>query len=278
MFDSGSIGFGKRIQNRFGGAGIGDQGRHQLGPMVVDVVDPVTDYAALMETLFDFPAIREMFAGGFRMRMDSMCAVTGPYAVEILEHRLGAAKGTCVNATPLPDFGGLHPDPNPTWAHALMAEDAISSEEKEQLREKQLDALVARLSHLQGTPHILTGDFNSNAPSQQIDPMTFIDSQIRGLLAAGHGAHFIGFFIDPATPWAHLDIAGNEMSSLHQQLSGAGHALTYTFDTQKEETGIAELLRALAGQGIDFKDLQSSESSLEDIFVSLVHKNQEVRA
>ncbi|RJP67720.1 MAG: ABC transporter ATP-binding protein [Comamonadaceae bacterium] len=62
------------------------------------------------------------------------------------------------------------------------------------------------------------------------------------------------------------------------ELSGAGHALTYTFDTQKEETGIAELLRALAGQGIDFKDLQSSESSLEDIFVSLVHKNQEVRA
>ena len=97
-------------------------GRHQLGPMIVDVVDPVTDYAALMETLFDFPAIRAMFAGGFRMRMDSMCAVTGPYAVEILENRLGAVKGTCVNATPLPDFGGMHPDPNPTWAKALMDE------------------------------------------------------------------------------------------------------------------------------------------------------------
>lgn len=97
-------------------------GRHHLGDMIVDVVDPVTDYAALMETLFDFPAIRAMFAGGFRMRMDSMCAVTGPYAVEILENRLGAAKGTCVNATPLPDFGGMHPDPNPTWAKALMDE------------------------------------------------------------------------------------------------------------------------------------------------------------
>jgi phosphoglucomutase len=96
--------------------------RHQLGTMVVDVVDPVSDYAALMETLFDFPAIRAMFAGGFRMRMDSMCAVTGPYAVEILENRLGAAKGTCVNATPLPDFGGMHPDPNPTWAKTLMDE------------------------------------------------------------------------------------------------------------------------------------------------------------
>ncbi|MFN4193579.1 MAG: alpha-D-glucose phosphate-specific phosphoglucomutase [Tabrizicola sp.] len=97
-------------------------GRHRLGEMIVDVVDPVADYAALMETLFDFPAIRAMFAGGFRMRMDSMCAVTGPYAVEILENRLGAPKGTVVNGTPLPDFGGMHPDPNPTWAKALMDE------------------------------------------------------------------------------------------------------------------------------------------------------------
>jgi ABC-2 type transport system ATP-binding protein len=62
------------------------------------------------------------------------------------------------------------------------------------------------------------------------------------------------------------------------ELSGAGHTLTYTFDTQKDETGIAELLRTLHAQGIDFKDLQSSESSLEDIFVSLVHKKQEARA
>ncbi len=97
-------------------------GRHDLGGMIVDVVDPVADYAALMERLFDFPALGALFAGGFRMRMDSMCAVTGPYAVEILENRLGAAKGTVINATPLPDFGGMHPDPNPTWAKALMDE------------------------------------------------------------------------------------------------------------------------------------------------------------
>jgi len=97
-------------------------GRYTLGSMIVDVVDPVADYATLMESLFDFAAIRALFAGGFRMRMDSMCAVTGPYAVEILENRLAAAAGTCVNATPLPDFGGLHPDPNPTWAKALMDE------------------------------------------------------------------------------------------------------------------------------------------------------------
>ncbi|NBZ86068.1 alpha-D-glucose phosphate-specific phosphoglucomutase [Stagnihabitans tardus] len=101
---------------------LGTVGRHALGDMVVDVVDPVADYADLMESLFDFDKITAMFAAGFRMRMDSMCAVTGPYAVEILERRLGAAKGTVTHEVPLPDFGGMHPDPNPTWAHELMAE------------------------------------------------------------------------------------------------------------------------------------------------------------
>ena len=101
---------------------LGTVGRSRLGDMVVDVVDPVADYADLMESLFDFDKITAMFAAGFRMRMDSMCAVTGPYAVEILERRLGAAKGTVTHEVPLPDFGGMHPDPNPTWAHELMAE------------------------------------------------------------------------------------------------------------------------------------------------------------
>ncbi len=97
-------------------------GRHALAGMIVDVVDPVADYADLMETLFDFAAIRAMIAGGFRMRFDAMNAVTGPYATEVLERRLGAMAGTVVHGTPLPDFGGMHPDPNPTWAHELMAE------------------------------------------------------------------------------------------------------------------------------------------------------------
>ena len=97
-------------------------GLQRMGNMVVSVVDPVADYATLMESLFDFPAIRAMFDAGFRLRFDAMCAVTGPYATEILENRLRAAKGTVVNGTPLPDFGGLHPDPNPTWAKALMDE------------------------------------------------------------------------------------------------------------------------------------------------------------
>ncbi len=97
-------------------------GDHMVGDMVVQVMDPVADYADLMETLFDFDAIRDMIAGGFRVRMDSMCAVTGPYAVEILENRLGAPRGTVVNRQPLPDFGGMHPDPNPVWAKMLMDE------------------------------------------------------------------------------------------------------------------------------------------------------------
>ena len=97
-------------------------GAHALGGMAVEVVDPVAEYAALMETLFDFGAIRAMIAGGFRLRFDAMHAVTGPYAREILERRLGAPAGTVINGEPLPDFGGGHPDPNLTYAHELVEE------------------------------------------------------------------------------------------------------------------------------------------------------------
>ena len=103
-------------------------GETRLGDMVVQVIDPVADYADLMETLFDFAAIRAMIAGGTRLSFDAMSAVTGPYATEILERRLGAPAGTVVNGTPLPDFGGHHPDPNLVHAHVLharmMADDA----------------------------------------------------------------------------------------------------------------------------------------------------------
>ncbi len=97
-------------------------GFQALGKMTVEVIDPVADYAALMETLFDFPAIRAMFAGGFRMSFDAMSAITGPYATEILENRLGAPAGTVRNGTPLPDFGGHHPDPNLVHAKELYDE------------------------------------------------------------------------------------------------------------------------------------------------------------
>ncbi len=106
-----------------GGIPLGTLGEHALGAMVVEVVDPVADYAALMESLFDFPAIRALLSGGrFRMRFDAMHAVTGPYAHEIFERRLGAPPGTVLNGTPLPDFGGGHPDPNLTYAHDLVEE------------------------------------------------------------------------------------------------------------------------------------------------------------
>ena len=97
-------------------------GESQLGDLVVEIVDPVEDYAALMETLFDFDKISGLFQSGFTMRFDAMHAVTGPYAKAILEDRLGAAKGTVINGIPSPDFGKGHPDPNPIWAKALMDE------------------------------------------------------------------------------------------------------------------------------------------------------------
>ncbi|MFA7593485.1 MAG: alpha-D-glucose phosphate-specific phosphoglucomutase [Thiohalobacteraceae bacterium] len=95
-------------------------GEQRLGAMTVDVIDPVTDYAALMESLFDFPRIRTLLGNGrFRMRFDAMHAITGPYAEEILVRRLGAPAESLMNAVPREDFGGGHPDPNLTYAHEL---------------------------------------------------------------------------------------------------------------------------------------------------------------
>ncbi len=98
---------------------LSQTGTSKIGRMVVEVVDPVADYAALMEELFDFGAIRALFNGGFRFTFDAMHAVTGSYAKEIFERRLGAPKGTVINGTPKPDFGGGHPDPNPVHAHVI---------------------------------------------------------------------------------------------------------------------------------------------------------------
>lgn len=101
-------------------------GTSKVEGMEVEVIDPVRDYAELMESLFDFEALRALFRSGFRMAFDSMHAVTGPYGKEILENRLGAPAGTCRNFTPLPDFGGHHPDPNLVHAKALY--DDVMSE------------------------------------------------------------------------------------------------------------------------------------------------------
>ncbi len=99
---------------------LGALGETQLGGMTVEVVDPVADYAELMESLFDFDAIADLFKSGFRLTFDAMHAITGPYATAILEDRLGAPAGSVINAVPSPDFGGGHPDPNPIWAKPLV--------------------------------------------------------------------------------------------------------------------------------------------------------------
>ncbi len=90
-----------------------------VGGMVVEIIDPVADYADLMASLFDFSAIRKAVKNGLTMAFDAMSAVTGPYAIEILENRLGFAAGTVRNGTPLEDFGGHHPDPNLVHAKDL---------------------------------------------------------------------------------------------------------------------------------------------------------------
>lgn len=95
-------------------------GLQHVERMQIEVIDPVADYAAVMHELFDFDLLRGMFQRGFSVRVDAMNAVGGPYAKAILEGELGAPAGTVVNAEPLEDFGGLHPDPNPVNAEDLI--------------------------------------------------------------------------------------------------------------------------------------------------------------
>ena len=94
-------------------------GTVELGGATIEIIDPVTAYADLMETLFDFQRIRAAVQAGFTMCFDAMHAVTGPYAIEILEHRLRFKPGTVINGQPLADFGGGHPDPNLVHARLL---------------------------------------------------------------------------------------------------------------------------------------------------------------
>ncbi|MBE7567253.1 MULTISPECIES: alpha-D-glucose phosphate-specific phosphoglucomutase [Acidithiobacillus] len=98
---------------------IDHDGVFQLDDMTVEICDPVRDYAELMARIFDFETLRRLFNGNFRMRFDAMHAITGPYALEILENQLGAPAGTVVNGIPLTDFGGGHPDPNLVYAKSL---------------------------------------------------------------------------------------------------------------------------------------------------------------
>jgi phosphoglucomutase len=98
---------------------LGRLGQIKVGTMAVEIIDPVADYERLMEALFDFDSIRDLFRSGFRMQFDAMHAITGPYARAILEDKIGGKPGTVVNGVPLADFGGHHPDPNLIHAREL---------------------------------------------------------------------------------------------------------------------------------------------------------------
>jgi phosphoglucomutase len=91
-----------------------------IGSTEVTVFDPMSDYILVMESLFDFDALRALFRGGFRLLFDAMHGVTGPYAYEIFVRKLGASEASVIRQEPLPDFAGLHPDPNQVHAAELV--------------------------------------------------------------------------------------------------------------------------------------------------------------
>src|SRR5579883_508342 len=104
-----------------GDVNLDQLGSSQLGSATIEVIDSVADYAQLMESLFDFDRIHGLLTSGkFRMCVDSLHAVTGPYAHVIFEQQLGSPAGTVRNGVPLEDFGGGHPDPNLVYAHELV--------------------------------------------------------------------------------------------------------------------------------------------------------------
>ncbi|MDD4556350.1 MAG: alpha-D-glucose phosphate-specific phosphoglucomutase [Alphaproteobacteria bacterium] len=90
------------------------------GNMEIELIDTIDGYIAMCEEIFDFDALKALFKKGFKLKFDSMNAITGPYAVKLFEEILGAEKGSVMNSTPLPDFGGLHPDPNLKYAAELI--------------------------------------------------------------------------------------------------------------------------------------------------------------
>ena len=89
--------------------------------MTIEIIDSVNDYANLMNSIFDFNAIKALFSTEFTFCFDAMNAVTGPYANEIFINRLGAPATSIINSTPKEDFGGLHPDPNHRNAREIFS-------------------------------------------------------------------------------------------------------------------------------------------------------------
>ena len=95
-------------------------GSQEFGNLKITIIDPVTDYAELLESIFDFKLLKQSISNGYiTLLFDAMSAITGPYAKRILIDTLGASPESVINAEPLEDFGGHHPDPNLAHAHEL---------------------------------------------------------------------------------------------------------------------------------------------------------------
>ncbi|MDD1641211.1 MAG: alpha-D-glucose phosphate-specific phosphoglucomutase, partial [Methylococcaceae bacterium] len=95
-------------------------GSQQIDELKITIIDPVADYAELMQSIFDFKLLKQSISSGYiTLLFDAMSAITGPYAKRILVDMLGAAPESVINAEPLEDFGGHHPDPNLAHAHEL---------------------------------------------------------------------------------------------------------------------------------------------------------------
>ncbi|KAJ3515178.1 hypothetical protein NLJ89_g1926 [Agrocybe chaxingu] len=102
---------------------LGKIGDLTFGPSKVSIIDSVADYVTLLEGIFDFPLIKQFLhehEADFRVLFDGLHGVTGPYARALLIDKFGLPESSIQNCTPLPDFGGGHPDPNLTYAHTLV--------------------------------------------------------------------------------------------------------------------------------------------------------------
>ncbi len=138
---------------------IDQLGSFKLAEMDIKVIDPVTDYADLMESIFDFPAIKELIASAdFSMCYDAMSAVTGPYATEILGSRLGLDTNAIINTQPLMNFGGRHPDPNLSTAKQLVSK----------MYDKKGAPNFGAASDGDGDRHMILGDYFFVNPSDSL--------------------------------------------------------------------------------------------------------------
>lgn len=97
-------------------------GTQQIEDFKITIIDPVSDYAELMQSIFDFDLLKQSISSNYiTLLFDAMHAITGPYAKRILVDMLGASPESVINAQPLEDFGGHHPDPNLAHAQELAA-------------------------------------------------------------------------------------------------------------------------------------------------------------